>query len=69
MRRLTDEDLADIEGRTIQGYRVMAAKIKRGRFIDSDHYGVILGRNTAGMYVTWELKLMMMMIYTKTTNH
>lgn len=44
MRRLTDKDLASIMGRTFQGYRVEAAKLKQGSFIDSDHYGIILGK-------------------------
>ena len=58
MRRLTDEDIANITGSTIKGYRIEAAKIKRGPFIDSNHYGIILGKNTAGEYVTWEFHLM-----------
>lgn len=57
MRRLTDGDLADIRGRTIQGYRVVAAKVKRGPFVDSDHYGVILGKNSREEYVIWEFYL------------
>lgn len=58
MRRLTETDLVQIIGSTIQGYRVETAKIKQGSFIDSNHYGIILGRNTAGMYVTWEFHLL-----------
>ena len=54
MRRLTDGDLADIRGQTIQGYRVVAAKIRQASFVDSDHYGVMLGKNTREEYVTWE---------------
>lgn len=57
MRRLTDEDIDKIKGSTIKGYRVEAAKAKRGPFIDSDHYGVILGKNAKGEYVTWEFHL------------
>lgn len=57
MRRLTDGDLADIRGQTIQGYRVVAAKIRQGSFVDSDHYGVMLGKNTREEYVTWEFRL------------
>ena len=57
MRRLTDEDLAGIVGRTIQGYRIEAARVKQGPFVDSDHYGFILGRNTAGEYVMWQFHL------------
>ena len=58
MRRLTDEDLASLVGRTIQGYRVEAAKVKRGPFLDSDHYGIILGKNPKDQYVTWEFRVM-----------
>ena len=57
MRRLTDGDLADIRGQTIQGYRVVAAKIRQGAFVDSDHCGVMLGKNTREEYVTWEFYL------------
>ena len=57
MRRLTDEDLACIKGRTIQGYRVVAARIKQGPFVDSNRYGFLLGRNMAGEYVTWQFHL------------
>lgn len=58
MRRLTEEDIAAITGRTIEGYRVEAARIKRGPFTDSDHYGIILAQNAEGGYVTWEFHLM-----------
>lgn len=57
MHRLTDEDIDKIKGSTIKGYRIEAAKAKRGPFIDSDHYGVILGKNAKGEYVTWEFHL------------
>lgn len=58
MRKLTDKDLAKIVRSTIQGYRIEAAKIKSGPFIDSDHYGFILGKNRAGEYVTWQFHLL-----------
>lgn len=57
MHKLTDEDLAKIKGSTIKGYHVEAAKVKRGPFIDSDHYGIILGKNAKEQYVTWEFHL------------
>lgn len=57
MRKLTDEDLSKIKGSTIKGFHIEAAKIKRGPFIDSDHYGIILGRNSQDQYVTWEFHL------------
>ncbi len=48
MRKLTEHDLARINGSTIEGYHVEAVRIKNGPFIDSDNYGFILGRNTQG---------------------
>lgn len=53
MRKLTEQDLDNIIGSSVEGYRIEAAKIKQGPFIDSDHYGFLLGRNTTGKYVTW----------------
>lgn len=58
MRKLTEEDLSKIIGSMVKGYRVEAARIKQGPFIDSDHYGFILGQNSKGQYVTWEFHLM-----------
>lgn len=58
MRKLTKEDLSKIVGSMVKGYRVEAARIKQGPFIDSDHYGFILGQNSKGQYVTWEFYLM-----------
>lgn len=58
MRKLTEEDISRITGSTIKGYRVIAAKIKKGPFIDSDHYGIILGVNPQIQYVTWEFHLL-----------
>jgi hypothetical protein len=57
MRKLTDRDLTNIAGATIQGYHVEGVRIKRGKFSDSDHYGIILGRNNKGSYVTWQFHL------------
>lgn len=58
MRKLTDEDLSKIRGTTVKGYYIEAVKVKRGPFIDSDHYGIILGRNSKDQYVTWEFYLL-----------
>ena len=58
MRKITDEDLAKVKGSTISGYHVEAVKVKRGPFIDSDHYGIILGKSSKEKYVTWEFHLM-----------
>jgi len=53
IRKLTDLDLANLAGTTQQGYHVEGVRIKRGNFTDSDHYGILLGRNANGNYVTW----------------
>ena len=58
MRKLTDGDLAQIIGSSIQGYHIEAAKIKNGPLADSDHYGIILGRNAMEEYVTWQFHLL-----------
>lgn len=58
MRKLTDKDLDKIIGSTITEYYVETAKIKKGPFTDSDHYGFILGKNTRGEYVTWQFHLL-----------
>jgi hypothetical protein len=57
MRKLTDRDLTDIAGTAIRGYRVEGVRIKRGEFTDFDCYGIILGRNENGHYVTWQFHL------------
>ena len=58
MRKLTDHDLIGIIGSTIEGYRIEAARAKRGAFINSNHYGIVLGRNSYGHYVTWQFHLL-----------
>lgn len=58
MRRLTENDIRNVIGQTIEGYRVEAARIKNGPFADSDHYGFILARNASGSYVTWQFHLL-----------
>lgn len=57
MRRLTDEDLANIIGSAIEGYHIEAARIKSSPFVDSDHYGFLLGKNERDEYVTWQFHL------------
>ena len=57
MRKLTDNDLTNIAGTVISGYHVEGVRIKRGAFTDADHYGVILGKNSSGHFVTWEFHL------------
>ncbi len=58
MRKLTEQDLGKIVGSNVSGYHVENARIKNGPFVDSDHYGFILGRNDAGQYVTWQFHLL-----------
>ena len=58
MRKLTDHDLISIIGSTIEGYRIEAARVKRGAFTNSNHYGIALGRNSKGHYVTWQFHLL-----------
>ena len=58
MRKLTERDIQGIIGQTIEGFRVEAARIKDGPFIDSDHYGFVLARNDHGCYVTWRFHLL-----------
>lgn len=58
MHRITDNDLAEIVGSTIQGYRIEEARIKCGDFTDSDHYGVVLGENEQEHFVTWQFHLL-----------
>ncbi len=57
MRKLTDNDLINIAGSTVEGYLVEAVRVKRGPYSDSDHYGYILGRNANGHYVCWQFHL------------
>ena len=57
MRKLTEHDLTNIKGSTVKGYKVERVRIKSGDFTDSDHYGIILGKNDKGNYVTWQFHL------------
>jgi hypothetical protein len=57
MRKLTEQDITAIIGTSANGYIIERAKIKFGKFSDSDHYGYVLGRNEKGMYVTWQFHL------------
>lgn len=58
MRKMTEQDLRKIAGSKVSGYRVENARIKNGPFVDSDHYGFILGKSDAGQYVTWQFYLL-----------
>jgi hypothetical protein len=57
VRKLTIDDIANITGISVEGYRVKRVRVKRGPFADSDHYGIILGWSDGGHYVTWEFHL------------
>ena len=58
MRKLTGQDIQNVIGFTIEGFRVEAARIKNGPSTDSDHYGFLLARNAHGCYVTWRFHLL-----------
>lgn len=58
MRKLTETDFKNIIGTMVEGYRVEAARVKRGEFTDSDHYGILFGKNDSGNYVTWQWHLL-----------
>jgi hypothetical protein len=53
IRKLTEQDITAIIGTTVKGYVVEKAHIKMGSFTDSDHYGILLGKDSSG-YVTWQ---------------
>jgi hypothetical protein len=57
MRRLTEQDLTAIIGTVQHGYTIKQARVKSGNFSDSDHYGIILGENSRGSWVTWQYHL------------
>ena len=54
IRKLTDIDLTNLADSTQQGYHIEGVRIKLGDFTDSDHYGILMGRNSNGNYVTWQ---------------
>ncbi len=58
MRKLTKRDIEKTIGSTVKGYSIEAARIQSGPFIDSDHYGIVLGKNAKGHYVTWAFHLL-----------
>ena len=58
MRKLTKRDIEKIVGSEVKGYNIEAARIKNGPFIDSDHLGIVLGKNAKGHYVTWHFHLL-----------
>lgn len=58
MRRLTEQVTGSLVGSVIEGYRIEAARIKNGPYIDSDNYGFLLAGNGHGGYVTWQFHLL-----------
>jgi hypothetical protein len=57
MRKLNEQDLAAIVGTTQKGYTILEARVKDGYFSDSDHFGIVLGRNDSGHHVTWQFHI------------
>ncbi len=57
MRKLTDNDLREIISINISGYKIIGVSIKHGDVSDADHYGIVLGQNEHGRYVTWQFHL------------
>lgn len=57
MRKLTEQDLANLIGTVNAGFTIKRARVKGGRFTDSDHYGIVLARNAIGTFATWQFHL------------
>lgn len=57
MPKLTDRDINSVIGIENAGYIIEKARVKGGEFIDSDHYGIVLAKNKADCYVTWQFHL------------
>jgi hypothetical protein len=54
MNKLTANDINALVGTINSGYTIERARVKGGKFSDSDCYGIVLGKNKVGMYVTWQ---------------
>ena len=57
MRKLTEQDMFNIAGSTIQGFYVEYIKIKGSKFTENNQYGIILGKNIENCYVTWQFHI------------
>jgi hypothetical protein len=57
MRKITEQDLTALIGTVQSGYTIEKARVKGGKFSDSDHYGIILGRSEGGNWVTWQFHI------------
>ena len=57
MRKLIEKDLTALVGTVHSGFTIERARVKGGRFSDSDHYGIMLGRNEGGNWVTWQFHI------------
>ena len=54
MRKLTPEDINSVIGKSCAGYVIERARVKGGRFCDSDNYGIAFGRQEdTGHFATW----------------
>lgn len=54
MRKITKSDIEKIIGTSICGYYIENARVKSGECCNSDNYGILLGKNDRGVYVTWQ---------------
>lgn len=54
MRKITNSDIEKIIGTSICGFYIENARIKDGDCCNSNNYGVLLGKNDRGVYVTWQ---------------
>lgn len=54
MRKITKSDLEKIIGTSICDFYIENARIKGGDCCNSDNYGILLGKNDRGVYVTWQ---------------
>ena len=54
MRKITNSDIEKIIGTSICGFDIENARIKDGGCCKSNSYGILLGKNDRGVYVTWQ---------------
>ena len=58
MRKLTGADINNLIGTTNAGYTIERARVKGGKYSDSDHYGIVLARSeNEKLFVTWQFHL------------
>jgi len=56
MRKLSEEDFADLIGTVHFGYTIRKARHKGGNLSDSDCYGIVMGESKHG-FVTWQFHI------------